>query len=114
MERFLRPGWLAIYALVLGGVAWVAGPRVLRRVDFFRLRRVEIVGAEYLGRDEIVRGLGLPRHANLFDDLGPIERHAAAIPGVQAADVSRRFPGTLVVEITEVPPVALVPGHDGL
>jgi hypothetical protein len=26
----------------------------------------------------------------------------------------RRIPGTLVVEITEVPPVALVPGHDGM
>lgn len=114
MDRFLRPGWLALYALVLCGVAWVAGPKVLRRVDFFRLRRVEIIGAQYLGREEIVRGLGLPRHANLFDDLGPIERHAAAIPGVQEADVSRRLPGTLVVEITEVAPVALVAAPVGL
>ena len=114
MERFLRPGWMALSALVIAVVGWFVAPKVLRRVDFFRVRRVELVGVENLGQETILRGLGLPRHANLFDDIGPIERHAKAIPGVQEAKVSRRPPGTLVVEITEVAPVALVPGRDGL
>lgn len=114
MDRFLRPGWLALYALVFGGVMWVAGPKVLRRIDFFRVRRVELVGVEFLGQGEIIRGLGLARRASVFDDLAPIERRARAIPGVLEAEISRRLPGTLRVEITEVPPVALVPGREGL
>lgn len=114
MERFLRPGWLALYALALVTVTWFFAPKVLRRIDFFRVRRVELVGVENLGRDQVMHGLGLGGHANVFDDLGPIERHARAIPGVETAEVSRRLPGTLVVEITEVAPVALVPGRDGL
>ena len=114
MERFLRPGWLALYALVVVTVTWSFGPRLLRRIDFFRVRRVELVGATNLGRDEILRGLALGRNANVFDDLAPIERRAKAIPGVATAEVSRRVPGTLVVELTEVAPVALVPGRDGL
>ncbi|HET7041142.1 MAG TPA: FtsQ-type POTRA domain-containing protein [Gemmatimonadales bacterium] len=114
MERFLKPGWLALYALALAGLAWFAGPRVLRRIDFFRVRRVELVGVENLGQEELLRGLGLGRRANLFDDLAPIERRARQLPGVAEASVSRRLPGTLVVEIAEVPPVALVPGRAGL
>jgi len=114
MERFLRPGWLALYALVVVVGVWLFAPRVLRRIDFFRVRRVELLGIANLGRDDIVRGLALGRHANVFDDLAPIERHARMIPGVETAEVSRRLPGTLVVEITETAPVALVPGRDGL
>jgi cell division protein FtsQ len=114
MDRFVRPGWLALYALAVVVGGWFVAPKVLRRIDFFRLRRVELVGVENLGRDDVLRGLGLGRHANLFDDLAPIARHAKMIPGVETAEVSRRLPGTLVVEITEVPAVALVPGRDGL
>lgn len=114
MSRFLRPGWLILYALILGAFSWEFAPRVLRRVEFFRVRRVEVLGLEYLGRDEVLRGLSLSRTASVFDDVAPIERRARAIPGVVDAEVSRRLPGTIRVEITEVPPVALVPGHDGL
>ena len=114
MSRFLRPGWLALYALILGALVWEFSPRFLRKVEFFRVRRVEIIGLEYLGRDEVLRGLALSRGASVFDDVAPIERRARAIPGVVSAEVSRRLPGTIRVELTEVPPVALVPGQDGL
>jgi cell division septal protein FtsQ len=114
MGRFLRPGWLALYALIFGGLTWTFAPKVLRRVEFFRVRRVELVGLQYLGRDEVLQGLRLARRASVFDDIAPIERRARVIPGVVDAEVSRRVPGTLRVTITEVPPVALVPGRDGL
>lgn len=114
MSRFLRPGWLLLYALILGAFVWNFSPRLLRKVDFFRVRRVEVIGLEYLGRDEVLRGLSLSRSASVFDDIAPIERRARAIPGVVEAEVSRRLPGTIRVEIREIPPVALVPGPDGL
>ena len=114
MARFLRPGWLLLYALSLGALAWWGGPRVLRRIDFFRVRRVEIVGLVNLGRDEVLRGLGLARGASVFDDTAPLERRARAIPGVAEAEVARRLPGTIRVTVREVAPVALVPGRDGM
>ncbi|MEO6067937.1 MAG: FtsQ-type POTRA domain-containing protein [Gemmatimonadota bacterium] len=114
MGRFLRPGWLGLYALVLAVLTWAFAPRVLRRIDFFRVRRVELVGLQYLGRAEVMRGLALGRRASVFDDVAPIERRARAIPGVVSAEVSRRVPGTIRVTITEVAPVALVPGREGL
>jgi len=114
MGRFLKPGWLMLFAAVVGAVAWAFAPRVLRKIDFFRVRRVELVGVEYLGRDEVMRGLGLGRKASVFDDLAPIERRAKGIPGVLDAEVSRRPPGTLRVTVTEVPPVALVPARGGM
>lgn len=114
MGRFLRPGWVALYALLFLSLTWWVAPKLLRRIDFFRVRRVEIVGLQYLGRDEVLRGLGLPKRASVFDDKAPWERRARAIPGVASAEVSRRVPGTIRLTITEVAPVALVPGRDGL
>lgn len=114
MGRFLRPGWLALGALLLATMTWMFAPRVLRKVEFFRVRRVELVGLQYLGREEVMRGLALGGRASVFDDVAPLERRARAIPGVVTAEVSRRVPGTIRVTLTEAPPVALVPGRDGL
>ncbi|HEU4570957.1 MAG TPA: FtsQ-type POTRA domain-containing protein [Gemmatimonadales bacterium] len=114
MGRFLRPGWLALYAALALVGTWQLAPRVLRRLEFFRVRRVEVVGLHYLGVDDVIRALGLPRQASVFDPMEGVARRARAIPGVQTAEVSRRPPGTLRVTITEVPPVALVPGRDGM
>ncbi len=114
MGRFLKPGWVALTALIVASLTWAFAPRLLRRVDFFQVRRVELVGLQYLGRAEVMRGLALGRRASVFDDVAPIERRARAIPGVVTAVVSRRVPGTIRVTIAEVAPVALVPSRDGL
>lgn len=114
MARFLRPGWLVVYGVILAAGIWYAAPRVLRRMDFFRVRRVEIVGLEALTPDQVLRSLAIPARANLFDDLGPIAARARRIPGVVEAEVGRRLPGTLRVVVEEVEPVALVEGRNGL
>jgi hypothetical protein len=114
VARFLRPGWLVLGgALVVAGL-WFGAPRVLRRMDFFRVRRVELVGLRALTAEQVLRAVAVPARANLFDDLGPIAARAGKIPGVAHADVGRRFPGTLRIVLTEVEPVALVPGRSGL
>ena len=46
MERFLKPGWLALAGLILLGAGWMVAPRFLRKVEFFRVRRVELAQAE--------------------------------------------------------------------
>ena len=101
MGRFLRPGWVALYALLLLSLSWWVAPKLLRRLEFFRVRRIEIIGLENLDREEVLRGLSLPKRASVFDDKTPWERRARAIPGVATAEVSRRVPGTVRVTIAE-------------
>lgn len=101
-------------ALVLLPVAAWLSPLALRRVDFFKVRRVELVGVRYLAPETVLEALKLEPDRNLFDDNGPPERRAGAIPGVVRANVRRRLPATLRVELVERVPVAFVPGDSGL
>ncbi len=58
--------------------------------------------------------LGLPRQASVFDPLAPVQRAAAAIPGVLSARVERRLPGTLRVKSSRSTPVGLTAAPDQL
>jgi cell division septal protein FtsQ len=102
-------------AVILGALLLVAAvPRVLSQASFFRVRRVEVVGARYLSGPEVVAALKLPRQVSLFDRLEPVEHSARAIAGVRDASVRRRWPATLVVELKEAEPVALTQGKRAL
>src|SRR5690349_13565881 len=107
------------WKLLGGGAAlllfWFGGPFIARRLDFFRVRRVEFVGMRHLERDRALAALHLGAGANVFDDLEPLERQLFAVPGVKAVTIGRRLPGTLVVELIEWQPVALAtnPGNEG-
>jgi cell division septal protein FtsQ len=89
-------------------------PYLLRRLDFFRVRRVEISGLHYLEAAKIMAALKLPRTASIFDDLAPLTRRLRVVPGVVDADVGRRAPGTLRITLREAVPVALTPKLDRL
>lgn len=102
-----RRGVLAVVAGIMGLAA--IAPLGLRRVAFFRVRRVEVVGAIYLSGAQVATALRLPRGASLFDPLTGLARRVEAIPGVRSAVVRRRWPGTVVVQVEEAEPVALVP-----
>lgn len=109
MRRWIRPALLAMAGAAAGALLWFGGPRLLRRVAFFQVRRVELVGASAVDPAALVAALKLPARSNLFDDLRPYQRRALAFPGVRSAEVHRRLPGTLVVEVTEARAVALAP-----
>jgi cell division protein FtsQ len=102
----------------LGVLAVVASPwwgrAVLRRLDFFRVRRVEIDGARYVSPDEIVSRLRIDTTASLFDDVAPLEKRVRGHPSVRDVRIERKLPGTLLVRITENPPVAFVQAAAGL
>jgi cell division protein FtsQ len=109
MTPRLRRALLVAGALLLGAVVWFGGSAVLRKMSFFRIRRVEVVGSTALPADAVVGALKLPRRGNVFDDLRPFASRARALPGVRKATVHRRLPGTIVVEIVEARAVALAP-----
>lgn len=108
-----RRGWLRLLgaSLVIGAV--VTAPRVLRKVEFFQVRRVEVRGARYLVADTLVAALKLQPGASLFDGTGGMAEKVFAIRGVAQSRVSRRWPGTLVITVREHQPVALAE-HDGV
>jgi hypothetical protein len=98
--------WGVGAALAVAGL-WLLGPSVLRKLETFRVRRVEVLGARYLDAAEVTRALALRPAASVFDDTGPLAARALAIRGVRFAAVRTRLPGTLEVEIEEFEPVAL-------
>jgi cell division protein FtsQ len=112
--RGLKPGWKLFGSLGLGLALWFGLPRLLRGLDFFRVRRVEIAGLQYLDPAKVIAALKLAPKASVFDDPAPLRRRVYAMPGVNAVEVDRRLPGTLEVELVETPPVALASRGDGL
>lgn len=104
----LKAGWKVLAAAALVAIVWLGGPVLLRQLDFFRVRRIEISGARYLAPKAMTEALGLRKNASVFDPVGPLERRVRGLGGVQAVEVGRRLPGTLTVTVRETEPVALI------
>jgi cell division septal protein FtsQ len=96
-----------VLGVVAGGILVVLAQLGLRRLEFFQIRRVEVLGLRYLDGREIVQALRLARGSSLFGSLGGLAQRAEQVRGVVRAEVGRRWPGTLVVRVTEAEPVAL-------
>jgi cell division protein FtsQ len=105
--RRIKPGWKILGLLALAALAWFGAPALGRRMSFFRVRRIEVVGVRYLDPAAVARALDVPARASVFDDLSGYETKLAAVPGVVRGQVGRRLPGTLRVEVEERTPVAL-------
>lgn len=105
-RRARRLGVLALVAGVVSSPWWYRP--ALARLAFFRVRQVEVRGARYASPDEIVSRLGVDSTASVWDDAGPLESRVRRLPAVRDVRIERKLPGTLVVEVTENPPVAYV------
>jgi cell division septal protein FtsQ len=112
--RRLRPGWKLTGALIGALALWFGLPPLLRGLEFFRVRRVEIDGLQYLDPARVVAALKLSPKASVFDDPTPLGRRVFALPGVASVEVGRRIPGTLELVIEERRPVALASRGSGL
>lgn len=112
--RRLTGRWVVLGTLGSVLLATLVGPRLLQELSFFRVRRVEIAGLQYLAPSRIMTALKLAPDASVFDDAAPLMRRTLAIPGIKSATVRRRMPGTLEIAVEEAVPVALAPGNGGL
>ncbi len=110
----MKPGWYVVGALALLGSGWFLAPKLGRRLAFFDVRNIEVVGARFVPMSTLVGALKLPASASIFDPLGPVVSRVRKLPGIKGVEISRRLPGTLVVRVTEVVPVALANTKDGL
>ena len=97
----LAAGALALVAVLL------AGSRLVRRLSFFEVRRIELVGGHYLTPTAVAGALAIPAGTSIFEDKAPLEARVLGMAGVREARIARRIPGTLRVTIREAEAVAL-------
>lgn len=109
MRRALLFATVAAAATVLVGAVSQA-PRLLRRMDAFRIRRVEVSGTRYLDPEKVLRASGITAKSNLFDDPSAWRRALLHHPLVARASIERHPPGTVVLDIVETEPIALSRG----
>lgn len=106
VRRFARALLLLVPVL---GLAWVLFGSSWLAVD-----RVEVVGAVRVSAAEVERAVAVGSETPLARvDTGAAEQRVAALPPVLAVEVSRSWPGTLRVEVTERTAVAAVVGAAG-
>ena len=109
--------WRLVLALVtvvvlLASPLWA--PPSLARLEFFRVRKVEVVGAHYTPVADVMRRLDIDTTRSVWDPLAPLAERIRSHPQVESVTVTRRLPGTLVVALVERRPVALSPTGAGL
>lgn len=93
---------LALAALGWGLHALFTGPA-------FQTREIEVRGTRELSRDDVLLLAEVPPDVALLElDTRGVRRRVQADPWVESAQVSRRLPDTLVIEIVERVPGAIV------
>ena len=99
-----RPLLLAFVALVaLGAVVWAVWFSSLLGVD-----EVTVDGVEYLDERQVLEAAGIAdAHPLVRVDPSAVRRRVEALAPVADAEVSRRFPGTVRIHVTERRAVAV-------
>jgi cell division protein FtsQ len=97
--------------VVLTSPLWL--PLLMRRMAFFHVHRIEILGARYVAPSDILSRIHVDTTSSIWDPTAPLVARVERHPAVRTAIVHRKLPGTLIVEITERVPVALVPAPGG-
>lgn len=93
---------------VIGIGAW-AGYRFVTTSDRFAITSIEVTGEAHLSADQIRAALPVKLGDNVFaTNLGRVADALRATPWIASASVHRVLPHTLVVEVTEHAPVAMV------
>lgn len=111
-RRVRRILLLAVSLTLLTSPFWFRA--ALAQLDFFQVRRVVVVGTRYVSPDQIVSRLRIDSTASIWDDAGPLEERVGRLTSVREVRIRRRMPGTIVVQVVENLPVALVQGNGGL
>jgi cell division protein FtsQ len=96
-------GWALLAAALVAGVAYLV------RTPLFELSTVRVVGTQALDRSEVLEASGVRLgQPYLGLDLKAIGRRVAALPRVAAVRVTRDYPSTLRIAVTERVEVASV------
>lgn len=102
LSRLLRP-----LSLLLAAVAVVAALTL-----FFKVEEIQVVGAIRYQAEEIIAAAGVEPGDNLIllNRYRVAQRIYTSLPYITDVSPKQKFPGTLVIEVTETRPVAAIEG----
>lgn len=99
---------MGLFVLLLAVYAVLQSP-------LFDLRAIELVGADRVSPDDILRTGELEIGANLFSiNLRELSQSLERIPLIEQVRLRRQFPGTLVVTVAERRPIAYLSTEGGI
>ena len=108
MKRGLASVLVLVLAVALASAA-ARVPKTLSRVEAFRITEIRLEGNRFLSPEEAAKSVAISPLASVWDDFDILEERLRRHPLVEDVKAKRDFPGTLVLEVTERQPVALVP-----
>lgn len=77
--------------------------------DWFKVEEIQIFGLKHVTRDEILEAMMLPSEANLLNlKASQIAARVESLPWLRSAEVSFKLPGTVLVEVSEREPLAVI------
>jgi cell division septal protein FtsQ len=94
------------------GAVWFSGESLtesIAEMDTFRVADVQVQGVRYLSEEDVVALLDLTPQSSVWSDTEVWSDRVMAHPLVELAQVTRRLPDGLLVEVTERIPIALAP-----
>ncbi|MBI3789343.1 MAG: FtsQ-type POTRA domain-containing protein [Gemmatimonadetes bacterium] len=110
--RWRRVAWAGLGLVLLASPFW--GRAVLRQMRFFNVRTVRVEGVRYVDPAVLVARLRVDTTVSLFADGDAWIARVNGHPQVDSVRIARELPGTLVLQVSERLPVALVPAAGGL
>ncbi|MFF5987503.1 cell division protein FtsQ/DivIB [Prauserella flavalba] len=110
-RKALRRRWVALLSvLTVAGLGYV-----LFFTSLLGVRSVEVVGAESIPAEQVREVAQVPdRRAMLRVDTDEIAARVATLPGVATVDVSRSWPSTIEIAVTERTPIGFYNTGDAL
>jgi POTRA domain, FtsQ-type len=100
--------------LIIAGVAALIttaaalAPLGFRRMDAFRVKRVEVTGSRFMTPEAALAATGISDSSSVFDDPEAWIERLRAERLIADARVEQRLPGTVRIELVEAQPIALV------
>ncbi|MQA60786.1 MAG: FtsQ-type POTRA domain-containing protein [Actinophytocola sp.] len=110
-RKALRRRWVAVLSvLTVLGLGYTVG-----FTELLAVRSIEVSGTDRIEQATVLDLAAIPRLRPMVRaDTDGIEQRIAKVPQVERVVVSRTWPSTITIEITERHPVAYFVAHDGI
>jgi cell division septal protein FtsQ len=108
----MRKGTGFFLVISLGMAVALGAPKAksaFADASIFEISEVSVEGARYMSKAQVVEAAAIPPGASVWADLSALESRLESHPLVEDAEVHRRLPNRLAMEILEREPVGLLP-----